>query len=156
MPPRPRTAEELFWRYAVAGDSGDCWLWTGGTVYGYGKFRANRKDLRAHRFAYELLVGPIPHGAAIDHDCHTREGNCQGGPTCEHRRCVNPAHLKPRSQWVNNARSKSLTADRLRWTHCPDGHEYTLKNTYIDPQGCRNCRKCRAAASRRYYLRSVA
>lgn len=27
-------------------------------------------------------------------------------------------------------------------THCPQGHEYTKENTYINPQGRRWCREC--------------
>jgi len=27
-------------------------------------------------------------------------------------------------------------------THCPNGHEYNWKNTYINPSGARDCREC--------------
>lgn len=30
-----------------------------------------------------------------------------------------------------------------RKTHCPRGHAYSQKNTYIDPRGYRHCRECR-------------
>lgn len=35
-------------------------------------------------------------------------------------------------------------------THCPDGHEYAGDNLYVS-NGRRECRKCIAASSRRYY-----
>ncbi len=49
---------------------------------GYGQIRIAGKLQYVHRFAYELLVGPILPGALLDHhhDCP--------------KRCVNPAHLR--------------------------------------------------------------
>ena len=86
--PKPRPPEERFW--PKVDKSGDCWLWTGGTVQGYGSFGIppDRK-VRAHRFAYELLVGPIPPGMGLDHR-----------PTCP-KNCVNPEHLRPANQKQN-------------------------------------------------------
>lgn len=57
-----------------------CWLWTGCLADGYGKFSLTGKMVRAHRFAYELWVGPIPEGQIVRHTCHVRA-------------CVNPDHL---------------------------------------------------------------
>ena len=28
-------------------------------------------------------------------------------------------------------------------THCPKGHPYSVRNTYIDPKGNKRCRRCR-------------
>ena len=52
---------------------------------GYGVFRlGGGRNAKAHRFAYEALVGPIPKGLRdLDHR-HTCPKNC-----------VNPAHLRP-------------------------------------------------------------
>lgn len=64
-------------------DVGDCWQWTGSCDKdGYGKFRFNNRHFRAHRFVWELLVGPIPDGLVIDH-------------LCRNTGCVNPDHLEP-------------------------------------------------------------
>jgi hypothetical protein len=41
----------------------------------------------------ESLIGPVPAGMVLDHLCHTLATDCIGGPRCQHRRCVNPAHL---------------------------------------------------------------
>ncbi|KKK63955.1 hypothetical protein LCGC14_2989040 [marine sediment metagenome] len=42
---------------------GPCWLWMG-TVNrnGYGMFWDGGRNVRAHRWAYEFCVGPIPDG----------------------------------------------------------------------------------------------
>lgn len=63
---------------------GPCWLWTPPVdrSTGYGRINIDRSNIGAHRFAYELLVGPIPEGLQIDHLCRVRA-------------CVNPAHLEP-------------------------------------------------------------
>ena len=86
-------------------DLGPCWVWTGTPLLtGYGQFHVDGKTVRAHRFAYELLVGPIPAKLEPDHLCHTYDPHCPGGWTCPHRMCVNPAHLEPVTRSENGWR----------------------------------------------------
>lgn len=73
------TPEERFW--AKVEKSAGCWNWIAGTSSGYGLHSSDGKRVLAHRFSYELLVGPIPPGLQIDHRCHNR-------------RCVKPSHLR--------------------------------------------------------------
>lgn len=83
--------EERFWsrvdKHGPASplDGTRCWLWTRSTTRGYGSFRLAgvRVPVYAHRFSYELLVGPIGSGLYLDHRA-----------TCP-KVCVNPAHLRP-------------------------------------------------------------
>lgn len=147
--PAPRVtghAKERLLDKVVAGWGG-CWLFTGCNTRGYGSLAGNDgKTQRAHRLAYELLVGPIPAGLHVDHLCHKRDGSCPGGVTCLHRRCVNPAHLKPTTQRENSLRGMSFSAANIRKTHCAQGHEFSPANTYLRPNGdkppTRQCRRC--------------
>lgn len=42
-------------------------------------------------------------------------------------------------------------------THCPYGHRYTPTNTYVGPNGRRNCRTCRRQSGlRQQFLRYAA
>lgn len=94
--PRPATPTESgrFWSYVQK--TGGCWFWTGAKFKsGYGAFSYRYKTVRAHRLAYELLVGEIKMGYELDHVCHNDDPSCPGGRTCKHRGCVNPAHLRP-------------------------------------------------------------
>ena len=81
------STEERFWLKVDKGSSDDsCWLWTAGSQgkrCRYGIFTvSSHNDVKAHRFAYELLVSPIPDGLELDH-------------LCRNTLCVNPVHLEP-------------------------------------------------------------
>lgn len=81
-------AVDRFW--ARVDKAGKCWEWRGGrNNTGYGTFRAGGgATVTVHRFAYELLVGPIPEGHVVDHMCFNKG-------------CVNPAHLNACTQKQN-------------------------------------------------------
>lgn len=125
-----------FWRKVdqSAGPAG-CWLWTGAvnsrTSRGYGVAWAGDRIQLAHRVAYELVIGPIPDDADIDH-------------LCRNRLCVNPAHLEPVTHRENVLRGEGPSAREARKTHCKNGHEFTPENTYAWPARPwqRQCRRC--------------
>lgn len=129
---RQRPAAERFWDHVEFTSA--CWLWTGrmgGSGYGY------FEDGPAHRWSYEFCVGPIPEGIELDHTCHKPE-SCLGGPTCPHRRCINPDHLEPVTGAENTRRAGPATK-----THCVHGHLYDEANTVRSGKGRRVCRECR-------------
>lgn len=77
--------ELKFWSQVKRGGETECWLWTGGQMGGradkrYGYFTDGRWTYYTHRFAYSLLVGPIPNGGHVLH-------------SCDAPLCCNPAHL---------------------------------------------------------------
>lgn len=90
---------ERFWTYVDKAGPGNCWLWTGRLERnGYARFRHDGQRSGAHRYAYELEVGPIPDGLTIDHLCRVRH-------------CVNPMHLEPVSGRENTRRREDLRGE---------------------------------------------
>jgi hypothetical protein len=52
-----------------------CWLWQGSKDqkgYGLFGFGGSGRNVRAHRWLYETLRGPIPEGFECSHVCHRR------------------------------------------------------------------------------------
>lgn len=134
-------AADRFWAKVDA--SGDCWLWLGSVHRtGYGSFWSpdEQRVVGAHRFAYELLVGPIPEGLQIDHLCRVR-------------RCVNPDHLEPVTERVNILRGASPSAQAARRVLCKAGHPLDDREVTRLQAGRRLCRPCNREAVARYRRR---
>lgn len=77
------SAIERFWPKVNRGDPSGCWLWTAGVfkMGGYGQLNiGNGVIVRAHVFAYKILIGQVQKGMFV---CHK----------CDVPRCVNPEHL---------------------------------------------------------------
>lgn len=128
-----------------------CWPWTGSILdCGYGQFWLDGKMRPAHRVVYEHLVGPIPDGLTIDHECHNNDETCVGGWDCLHRRCVRPDHLDPVTHRVNNLRSQGWAAIHAAKTHCDKGHPFTPDNMRGGNPRERVCRECANDRNRRY------
>src|ERR1051326_2493639 len=85
--PKRRDPADRLWEKVDKTES--CWLLRG--TKGYGNIHISTSPGReikvpAHRFVYELLVGPVPDGLVLDHLCRVKN-------------CVNPAHLEPVTNW---------------------------------------------------------
>lgn len=76
---------QQFWSKVKKGPK--CWEWLGcKTEKGYGKF----SRMKAHRIAYTLAKGPIPHGLHVSHHC-------------DNPGCCNPGHLSAVANFQNFA-----------------------------------------------------
>lgn len=132
---------QRFWRMTAKGpDPAECWIWLGSRAThrgGYGQFSVEHGTVvRAHRWLYERLVGPIPDGHHLHH-------------TCETPMCVNPSHLVPCSPAQHFRLTESPALQRSRQTHCVRGHLLNDANTYLRPDtGHRMCRECRRIRNR--------
>jgi hypothetical protein len=94
--------ERRFWRHVVRDPDTECWEWTAARKNGgYGSFAIGRGNVYAHRFAYEMLVGPIPGGLELDH-------------LCRNRGCANPDHLEPVTRQINVLRGRVPEQTRHR------------------------------------------
>jgi len=132
---RRKSLQERFnAKVSIDAESG-CWIWKGAhDVTGYGRISLDGKTGRASRVSYTLFRGPIPEGMVLDHFRYP-DGGCIG------TRCVNPYHLL--------LTTRSENAGRTSWsrrTHCPQGHEYTPDNIYVQTTARgtkgRRCRTC--------------
>lgn len=132
-------------RAKVAVAESGCWEWTASRDgKGYGFYwvgtRSEGRMHRAHRVAYELLVGPVPDGLVLDH-------------LCRNTHCVNPGHLEAVTPGENTLRGESFSAVNARMETCAHGHQFDSINS---ASGSRVCRTCQSTWNRAYRARKKA
>lgn len=135
--PKQKTLEDYISEKIVT--STGCWILPANVNHAnYTKVCIGGRQSLLHR----LIMEPVEPGMDVDHMCHNQaaaEGQCKGGPTCEHRRCFNPDHLRFAT------RSENLRAgSKAFWNQdaCPSGHERTEDNMFIDTYGRPVCKPC--------------
>lgn len=134
------SASQKFEKFAVQGNDDECWEWNGyKNPGGYALIRFSKYNIRAHRYAFETYIGPIPEGLVLDH-------------ICRNRGCVNPHHVRPMTR-VENMLIGTRSNQNKGKTHCIRGHEFTPENTIVS-NGKRGCRICKIEYSRRVYRMS--
>lgn len=140
-------AEVRFQLYYV--ENTGCWEWLGAkTLSGYGQFwvrsgeKGHRRALHipAHRYQYEMLIGPIPDGMQLDH-------------LCRNPACVNPSHLEIVTSQENTLRGEGPAAVNARKAHCLRGHLFDEINTWYEKTGSRHCRTCHKEHERQRYAK---
>lgn len=115
---------------------GLCWSVRKPSGNGYGYAQIDGKMYRAHRWAWEHLVGPLAPEQHLDH-------------LCRNRACWNPDHLEPVTPRQNVLRGVGVTSSHAAQEECIHGHAFDEVNTYWRPDGSRGCRRCRADAAGR-------
>lgn len=113
--------DELLAR-GVRNDDG-CLIWVGATGDGYAVAHIDGKTALVHRYVCAQVHGPVAPGDDVHH-------------TCRVALCIEPAHLVaiPAPEHDGHAQRDK--------THCPNGHEYDERNTYVRRNGWRGCRRC--------------
>ncbi len=135
-----------FWQRVAVNDETGCWIWTGATINGYGRYALlinGERSQMAHRAAYMALVGPVGVENHIDH-------------LCQNPSCANPDHLEAVTV-AENMRRRGLSLEEVAQRQssdanlCKNGHPLTPENDYVDPRGWHACRQCNTESARRRY-----
>lgn len=97
-----------------------------------------------HCLVAEAFLGPKPRGLEV---CHN-DGNCLNNRIENLRYDTRSENIKDRYRhgWVHPNKAK---------THCPQGHEYTAENTYVYPDGSRECRTCKRDNAKAQYAKGT-
>ena len=111
---------------------------TSTVVNGYHKIWVNKKMIRAHRWAWELINGTIQDGLVIDH-------------ICKNRACVAIDHLRMVTQ-KENILSGLHNIDNRKI--CNKGHLFE-GNVMVRKNGKRECAECNRERSRANYRKKV-
>ena len=123
-----KTIDRFWAKVQIPSDKTQCWNWTACKEqrFGHGIIRINHKNIKTHRFSWELHYGKIPDNLCVLHHC-------------DNPPCVNPNHLFLGTLLDNNKDRdrKNRQARGLRsgaYTH-PERRAVGLRNgKYTHPE----------------------
>lgn len=133
---RGEPLEVRFWKKVDVRGEDDCWLWLAGQDGdGYGAFMSDKGPIRAHRFAWQSVNGPIPKGHTLHHRCETKL-------------CCNPRHGRSMTRAAHGKLHDSPGSYWRNQTHCKRGH----LRVYREKTG-RACLICKSQGAAERYKR---
>jgi hypothetical protein len=131
------TAESFI---ALCKSDGDCLIYrTKPNHDGYVRVSVGGKKWMSHRYALHIAGIDVGQGFEVDH-------------LCRNRACCNVQHLEIVDHTENMRRGTGMDRIHAAKTECCRGHQFTEQNTYINPDGFRQCKICRRATDRLRYM----
>jgi hypothetical protein len=124
---KPNTINDIVDKLVLSENG--CRDWPMSLVTGYGQVCYQGYPRLVHKLLFEHQCGPVPEGKELHHMC----GN---------RACAEMSHVQVVTHREHMLLGNLLTSKNAKQTHCPQGHEYTEENTYVDSKRRRHCRTC--------------
>lgn len=145
----PTTFENLLVRIEIRTNKipNGCWIWNGAkSKHGYGQIVINGKKEYIHRLSAHLYLGLNLDDKFVQVN-HKRN--------CPNPNCWNPEHIYIGTKLdnINDAvilGTHSNQFGTMNRTSCVNGHKYTEENTYVNPNGRKECRICRHNHTKKY------
>lgn len=149
----PVTDRERFFKSFIVSESSACWFWLRQQDKdGYGLFKIGsllnntRRQVRAHRWSYEMFRGQIRDGVEPDH-------------LCQNKSCVNPFHIELVTHRVNLRRGRGATKKICNYGHLRSESGRLTKSGVV----CREChrlngikfRKLNPGYARQWHLKAA-
>lgn len=139
---RSMSPMERFWHYAVEVDG--CLLWAGATPDGRPVIQVDGKTHNAYVWIWEQVSEcPVREGYELHHRC--------GNTTCVRFGCLEELSCAEHTAVHGGARGGGLV-NRGK-THCKNDHPLDGDNLWVEKNGSRHCKACRAEAARRFRAR---
>ena len=120
--------------------TGPCWEDLSRSLDGGGYTNASWPETgypcAAHLLSYKTICEKYDTSLHLDH-------------LCRNKLCYNPRHLEVVTRHENMARLQ-----KSERTHCINGHELTIGNTYVNSRGTKTCRICLRVSHSRWRARN--
>lgn len=122
----------------TSGGINACHPWTASRNHnGYGWFRISGETVLAHRWLLGYLRGAQLSGE--ERACH----HCDNPPCCNARHLYVGTQAQNLDDACRRGRARNVTAEKnAAKGKCLRGHGFTADNTYVTPDGRRQCRAC--------------